>query len=63
MCYKIVYDYMFEEFEGFVCDTSAWLKPLVDTINAVDIWLEDRKQKFGICKVLMSTIGKVKRDK
>lgn len=57
---KIVYDYMFEEFEGFVCDTSAWLKPLVDAINAVDIWLEDQIKNFEFGKVLMSTITKVK---
>ena len=57
---KIVYDYMFEEFEGFVCDTSAWLKPLVDAINAVDIWLEDQTKNFEFGKVLMSTITKVK---
>ena len=43
---KIVYDYMFEEYEGFDCNTSAWLKPLVDAVNAVDIWLEHEKKKL-----------------
>ena len=57
---KIVYDYMFEEFEGFPCATSAWLKPLVDAINAVDIWLENEIKNFEFGKVLMSTVTKVK---
>ncbi|MDD3007516.1 MAG: phosphoesterase [Arcobacter sp.] len=57
---KIVYDYMFEEFEGFDCTTSAWLKPLVDAINAVDIWLENEIKNFEFGKVLMSMVTKVK---
>jgi oligoribonuclease NrnB/cAMP/cGMP phosphodiesterase (DHH superfamily) len=57
---KIVYDYMFEEYEGFDCTTSAWLKPLVDAVNAVDIWLEHEKKNFEFGKVLMSMISKVK---
>ncbi len=57
---KIVYDYMFEEYEGFDCQTSTWLKPLVDAINAVDIWLENEIKNFEFGKVLMSMITKVK---
>ncbi|MDD2886871.1 MAG: phosphoesterase [Aliarcobacter sp.] len=57
---KIVYDYMFEEYEGFDCNTSAWLKPLVDAINAVDIWLENEVKNFEFGKVLMSMITKVR---
>lgn len=57
---KIVYDYMFEEYEGFDCNTSAWLKPLVDAVNAVDIWLEHEKKNFEFGKVLMSMVTKVK---
>lgn len=57
---KIVYDYMFEEYEGFDCNTSAWLKPLVDAVNAVDIWLEYEKKNFEFGKVLMSMVTKVK---
>ncbi|MFY9088024.1 DHH family phosphoesterase [Arcobacter aquimarinus] len=57
---KIVYDYMFEEYEGFDCNTSAWLKPLVDAVNAVDIWLEHEKKNFEFGKVLMSMLTKVK---
>lgn len=51
---------MFEEFEGFDCTTSAWLKPLVDAINAVDIWLENEIKNFEFGKVLMSMVTKVK---
>ena len=57
---KIVYDYMFEEYEGFDCNTSDWLKPLVDAINAVDIWLENEVKNFEFGKVLMSMIIKVR---
>ena len=57
---KIVYDYMFEEFEGFDCNTSVWLSPLVNTINAVDIWLENEIKNFEFGKVLMSMISKVR---
>ena len=57
---RIVYDYMFEEYEGFVCDTSAWLKPLVDAINAIDIWLEDQHKNFEYGKVLMTMVTKAR---
>ena len=51
---------MFEEYEGFDCNTSDWLKPLVDAINAVDIWLENEVKNFEFGKVLMSMITKVR---
>ena len=57
---KIVYDYMFEEYEGFDSNTNVWLKPLVDAINAVDIWLEYETKNFEFGKVLMSMISKVR---
>lgn len=57
---KIVYDYIFEEYEGFDRNTSDWLKPLVDAINAVDIWLEHEVKNFEFGKVLMSMITKVR---
>lgn len=57
---KIVYDYMFEEYEGFDCNTSTWLKPLVDAINAVDIWLENENKNFEFGKVLMSMVTKAR---
>lgn len=57
---KIVYDYMFEEHEGFDSITKAWLEPLVNAINAVDIWLENEITNFEFGKVLMSMISKVR---
>jgi uncharacterized protein len=57
---KIVYDYMFEEYEGFDSNTSSWLSPLVNSINAVDIWLDNDIKNFEFGKVLMSMISKVR---
>lgn len=57
---KIVYDYMFEEYDGFDSDTKDWLNPLVNAINAVDIWLEHEIKNFEFGKVLMSMISKVR---
>src|SRR5690606_15199523 len=34
---KIVYDYLFDQYEGFNIQENTWIKPLVDCINAVDI--------------------------
>ncbi|PKN14739.1 MAG: phosphoesterase, partial [Deltaproteobacteria bacterium HGW-Deltaproteobacteria-24] len=42
--------------EGFSCEENAWIKPLVDCINAVDIWLEDQTKNFEFGKVLMRLV-------
>jgi len=57
---KIVYDYMFEEHDGFDCNTSTWMKPLVDSINAVDIWLDDQVKNFEFGKVLLMMVSKAR---
>ena len=57
---KIVYDYMLMEFDAFSQETKSWLSPLVDAINAVDIWLENQVQNFEFGKVLMSMITKIR---
>ncbi len=57
---KIVYDYMIMEFNAFDNDTKVWLNPLVNAINAVDIWLENEIKNFEFGKVLMSMISKVR---
>jgi len=57
---KIVYDYIFEEYEGFDSNTSVWLSPLVNAINAVDIWLDNDIKNFEFGKVIMSMISKVR---
>ena len=59
MCYKIVFDYLLKEFKAPLNDYKEW----VDTVNAVDIWLENEKTNFEFGKVLMSMITKSKRDK
>ena len=57
---KIVYDYIFEEYDGFDFTVSSWLKPLVNAINAVDIWLDHQIKNFEFGKVVMSMISKVR---
>ena len=57
---KIVYDYMISEFDAFSQDVKSWLNPLVNTINAVDIWLENEVENFEFGKALMSMITKVR---
>lgn len=57
---KIVYDYIFEDYEGFDSTVRFWLNPLVNAINAVDIWLEHEIKNFEFGKVLMSMITKVR---
>ena len=57
---KIVYDYMFEEYAGFESKINSWLEPLVNTINAVDIWLDHDVKNFEFGKVIMSMISKVR---
>ena len=57
---KIVYDYMVSEFDAFSKEVKSWLSPLVNTINAVDIWLENEVQNFEFGKALMSMITKVR---
>ncbi len=57
---KIVYDYMLEEFNAFNEDTKKWLSPLVDTVNAIDIWLEEQEKNFEFGKVLLSMISRVR---
>ena len=57
---KIVYDYMSEEFDGFELDTNKWLSPLVDAINAIDIWLDDQHKNFEFGKVLLMMVTKAR---
>ncbi|KAB7888032.1 DHH family phosphoesterase [Poseidonibacter ostreae] len=57
---KIVYDYMCEEYSAFNCDERAWLSPLVDAINAVDIWLDNEVKNFEFGKVLLMMVSKAR---
>lgn len=57
---KIVYEYLKKEFNLFSKDNYSWLEPLVDAVNAIDIWLEDERKNFEFGKVLLSMISKVR---
>jgi len=57
---KIVYEYIVNEYNGFDEFTIKWLEPLVDVINAVDIWLDDDIENFEFGKVCLGLIGKAK---
>ncbi len=56
---KIVYDYMCAEFNAFK-EEKAWLSPLVDAINAVDIWLDHEIKNFEFGKVLLMMVSKAR---
>lgn len=55
---KIVYDYLFDEYEGFLPNEDVWIKPLVNAINAVDIWLDYETKNFEFGKVLMRMVSR-----
>lgn len=55
---KITYDYMCENYDGFYENTKTWLAPLVDSINAIDIWIEKEETNFEFGKVCMTMINK-----
>ncbi len=54
---KIVYDYLLEEYKEFNQDECQWLLPLVEAVNAVDIWLENETNNFEFGKVLMRMVS------
>jgi uncharacterized protein len=53
---KIVFDFMIEHYPLPSKKILEWLQPLVSTINAIDIWLEDDPE-FEFGKVLMRMIN------
>lgn len=57
---KIVYDYMREEFDAYDDKVKLWLEPLVNAINAVDIWLDYEERNFEFGKVLLSMVSKAR---
>jgi len=56
---KIVYDF-FDKKNSLKEEIKKWLSPLVDCVNAIDIWLENQKEDFEFGKVLLSMISKVR---
>lgn len=57
---KIVYDYLVENFNAFDEETRKWLSPLVDAINAIDIWLDHETKNFEFGKVLLMMVSKAR---
>ena len=57
---KIVYDYLVENFNAFDEETTKWLSPLVDAINAIDIWLDHETKNFEFGKVLLMMVSKAR---
>ena len=57
---KITYDYIIEEHKGFSTKVVSWLSPLIDAVNAIDIWLDHEENNFEFGKVLLSMISKVR---
>lgn len=57
---KIVYSYICENYEGFDKETNSWLSPLINSVNAIDIWLDNEIKNFEFGKVLLSMISKVR---
>jgi oligoribonuclease NrnB/cAMP/cGMP phosphodiesterase (DHH superfamily) len=54
---KIVYDYFLENFDEFKSRCEENFEKLIDSINAVDIWLEDNAN-FEFGKVCMTMVSK-----
>jgi len=57
---KITYDYMIKKYNAFDEETRKWLNPLINSVNAIDIWLDDEVENFEFGKVLLSMISKVR---
>ncbi|MGB5793259.1 DHH family phosphoesterase [Poseidonibacter sp.] len=57
---KIVYDYFVENYNAFDEDTKKWLSPLVDAVNAIDIWLDHETKNFEFGKVLLMMVSKAR---
>jgi oligoribonuclease NrnB/cAMP/cGMP phosphodiesterase (DHH superfamily) len=54
---KIVYDYFCENFGKLDKEIDNWLYPMVDIVNAVDLWLQDQENNFEFGKVCMRIIN------
>lgn len=57
---KIVYDYLCKNYNAFQEPKDTWVQPLVDCINAIDIWVEQEVKNFEFGKVLLSMVSKVR---
>ncbi|ADG92264.1 phosphoesterase DHHA1 [Arcobacter nitrofigilis DSM 7299] len=57
---KIVYDYFVKNYNAFQDESQIWIEPLVNSINAIDIWIEDNQKDFEFGKVLLSMVSHVR---
>jgi len=57
---KIVYDYLNTTYNGFSDEKKLWMKPLVDAINAIDIWVDSEVKNFEFGKVLLRMVSQVR---
>eukprot|EP00767_Chilomastix_cuspidata_P004696 gnl/Chilomastix_cuspidata/4862.p1 GENE.gnl/Chilomastix_cuspidata/4862~~gnl/Chilomastix_cuspidata/4862.p1 ORF type:complete len:350 (-),score=22.21 gnl/Chilomastix_cuspidata/4862:305-1354(-) len=57
---KITYEYILQKHKGFDEETTKWLKPLIDSVNAIDIWLDNEVKNFEFGKVLLTMISRVR---
>jgi len=57
---KIVYEYFCNEYNAFTLEEKKVLSPLVDAINAVDIWLDHETKNFEFGKVLLMMVSKAR---
>jgi len=55
---KIVYDYICNELDGYSDEVNEWLNPLVNAINAIDIWLDDDTNNFEFGKVCLRLVSR-----
>ncbi len=57
---KIVYDYLNTTYNGFSDEKKLWMKPLVNAINAIDIWVDSEVKNFEFGKVLLRMVSQVR---
>jgi oligoribonuclease NrnB/cAMP/cGMP phosphodiesterase (DHH superfamily) len=57
---KIVYDYLNTTYNAFLDEKNSWIKPLVDAINAIDIWVDKEVKNFEFGKVLLRMVSQVR---
>jgi len=57
---KIVFEYLKKEYNSFSNEKDNWIEPLVNAVNAIDIWVEEDTKNFEFGKVLLSMISKVR---
>lgn len=57
---KIYFEYLQKEFNLFKEESYFWLKKIVDSVNAIDIWVESETKNFEFGKVLLGMVSHVR---